>query len=91
MAGVAGCEQKRAWMASELAVVGAGAVAGVVVGAGEVGVVEAVAGAAAAEQKDGVGAAKEVGVGTAPSQKGVVVWGAAPSAAAVGITASALR
>lgn len=79
-------------MASELAVVGAGVVAGVVVGAGEVGVVEAVAGAAAAVvQKGEVEAAKGVGVGTAPSQKGVAVWGAAPFATAVGITASAWR
>lgn len=78
-------------MASELAVVGAGVVVGVAVGAEEVGVVEVAAGAAAAEQKGGVEVAKGVGVETAPSRKGVVVWGAAPSAAAVGITASAWR
>lgn len=79
-------------MASELAVGGAGVVAGVVVGAEEVGVVEVVAGAAgAAAQKGEVEVAKGVGAGTAPSQKGVAVWGAAPSATAVDITASAWR
>lgn len=79
-------------MASELVVVGAGVVAGVVAVAEEVVVVVvAAAGAAAAGQKGGVEAAKVVGVGTAPSRKGVVVWEAAPSAAAVGTTASAWR
>jgi hypothetical protein len=89
--GAAEYEQKRAWMASELVVVEAGVVAGVVAVAEEVGVAVAVAGAAAAAQKGGVEAAKAVGVGTAPSRKGVVVWEAAPSAAAVGTTASAWR
>lgn len=89
--GAAECEQRRAWMASELVVVGAGVAAGVVAVAEEVGVVAAAAGAAVAAQKGGVEAAKVVGVGTAPSRKGVVVWEAAPSAAAVGTTASAWR
>lgn len=84
--GAAECGQKRAWMAGGPAEEGAGAVAGAVVAAEGVGVEVAAAGAAAA-QKDGAEAAKAVGAGTAPSRKGVVVWEAAPSAAAVGTTA----
>lgn len=71
----------------------AGAAAGVVAVAGVVGEVAAAAAAAvaAAAQRDEEGVAEGAGAGTAPSRKGVVVWGAAPSAAAANRAASAWR
>lgn len=86
--GAAGCGWGTAWVAYAQVGGEAGAVAAVAAAGVEEVVVAAVT---AAARRDEAGVAGVAGAGTAPSRKGVEVWGAAPSAAAAGRAASAWR
>lgn len=80
------------WGTAWVAYAQVGGVAGAVAVAVAVGVEEeVVAAVTAAARRDEAGVAGVAGAGTAPSRKGVEVWGAAPSAAAAGRAASAWR